>query len=294
VKLVLGTRGSALALAQVALVEEALRTAFPGMEVEVRKILTSGDETNRRPAVVDQKAGVKGLYTKEIQQALMSREIDAAVHSLKDVPGNLPEETTIGGVLERADSSDVLISKAGAELAPRLRLGTSSIRRRRQLEWLCPGIHIEELRGNVPTRLRKLRENDLLDGIVLAQAGLSRLAIELDSLHVQTLPLLPALGQGVIALEHRRDDGRVAEILAKITHQPTLTGVRAERELLRLLDGDCNLPVGAKTKIENESLHMSALVFDDNRSEPRRAEHSGPINEPEVLARAIFDQLYES
>jgi len=295
VRLVIGTRGSALALAQVALVKTALKHAFPDLETDVRTILTSGDEENRlRALAAPSSAGVKGLFTNEIHQVLLRGDIDFAVHSLKDLPGHLPESTMIAAVLERADTADVLISKKDVpEIPPGFRIGTSSVRRRRQLEWMAPGVQVKEIRGNVPTRIRKLREDSSLDAIVLARAGIDRLKLDPGALCVRTLLLLPAIGQGAIALECLRTNVQTAGLLAQINHEPTSIQIRAERELQRLLDGDCDLPVGVETELRADSLRMKAVVFEADRAGPREAELSGPGAEPETLAAHLFRILYE-
>ncbi len=303
--LVIGTRGSALALAQVELVKQALSRVNDGFFVEVRKITTSGDRRQDVNAWRESGAGLKGMFTKEIEDALLAGEIDVAVHSCKDLPGHLANGCVVRAVLERAATDDVLISKNArsfSALPARARIATSSVRRHRQLLGLREDLHIEEMRGNVPTRLRKLRDSDSLDAIVLARAGLERLgyrvsggSLEFEDTQFSTesLPTLPAIGQGAIALECRADDAHTAKILEAINHMPTFQCIRAERELLRLLDGDCRLPVGAKTRIDGSRLRMSAIVFDE-RTEPRVAESEGDVNAPEELAERLFKLLYAS
>jgi hydroxymethylbilane synthase len=321
-KITLGSRGSALALAQVRLVEEALRAAHGDLDIEVKKITTSGDrrqDPSFRPLTG---AGLKGLFTKEIQDALLAGEIDAAVHSLKDLPGITPDALTVAAVLERAPASDILIAKTAcgfAELPDGARVGTSSVRRHRLLRWRRPDLRVEPLRGNVPTRLEKLRARDDLDAIVLAVAGLKRLgyavsdavaetagrganpapgptsgALEFDgtTFHTEILPDMPhAIGQGAIALESRADDARVSVLLTPLNHAPTFTCIRAERELLRLLNGDCTLPVGVRTQLVGDRIFMEAVVFGDEGTEPRVARDDGDAADPEAVARGIFRQL---
>jgi hydroxymethylbilane synthase len=284
---VLGTRGSALALAQTRLVLLALERACPGVDVRVETVVTSGDK-NLQPTAP---AGLKGLFTKEIEEKLLNHSIDLAVHSLKDLPGQISPELRIGAVLERADTADLLISRDDrpfAELPPDSRIGTSSVRRKMQLLWKRPDLKIVEIRGNVPTRLRKLRETGDYDAIVLARAGLDRLQISLDDLHTEVLDILPAIGQGAIAIEHRWEDEQTAFLCMRINHEPTFCCIRAERELLRLLDGDCNLPVGVRTKLDGSKLRIEAMIFHEEIKEPIFAEDEGDAHEPEALAARLF------
>jgi hydroxymethylbilane synthase len=295
---VLGSRGSALALAQVALVREALTGAWPGVEVELKIITTSGDRRQEVRAGDGGEAGLKGLFTKEIQEALLRGEIDGAVHSLKDLPGITPAELGLAAVLRRADTADVLICREASglkELKDGARVGTGSVRRRRQVGWLRPGLELVELRGNVPTRLEKLAG---LDAIVLARAGLERLGyviadgvLECDAgkFPVETLDVLPAIGQGVVGIETRVGEG---EIFRAIDHAETHACVRVERELLRLLDGDCRLPVGARATLDGETLTGEAIVFpEDVTQPPAEARGTGPASEPAGLAARLFEQL---
>jgi hydroxymethylbilane synthase len=306
-RLVLGSRGSALALAQVCLVQDALLRAHPDLAIEVKVITTSGDRRQDVRAGEGSAAGLKGLFTKEIQDALLDRSIDAAVHSLKDLPGITPPALGLAAVLPRADPSDILLSPVHANLdalPPGARIGTGSIRRSRQLRWLRPGIEIVELRGNVPTRLQKLTSLSL-DAIVLARAGLDRLGYSISagrlrcdagSFHAAPLDILPAIGQGAIGVETRRDDTSTRGLLSAIDHIPTHTCIRVERELLRLLDGDCRLPVAALATLDDSAtLHARALVFpDDETSPPAQAQATGPAFTPESVALTLFHQLSAS
>ena len=288
----LGTRGSALALAQVTLVEQALRAAGIDTAVEVKKIVTSGDRRKDFSVELESGAGVKGLFTKEIELALLEGSIDVAVHSCKDLPGHLADGLEIGATLPRANTADVFIGRAPfAGLDDRSAVGTSSVRRRRQLLWINPCLVLEEMRGNVPTRIEKLRASDSLSGIVLARAGLDRLHLDLAEWIVEDLPILPAIGQGAIALECRAGATATAALLARINHAPTFTAIRAERELLRLLDGDCHLPVGVATKLANGLLSMQAIIFGAEGDAPRTGEASGPEASPEKIAAELFKKI---
>lgn len=298
----LGTRGSALALAQAALTAADLRVAYPHAEIQTRIITTSGDQKLDLSLIKSTPAGAKGLFTKEIEDALIRGEIDIAVHSCKDMPGEMLPGLVLAAVLERARTADVLISKEEAYTVSSLPKGahvaTSSIRRARQILWARPDLVIEEIRGNVQTRLRKLSESSTLSGIVLAQAGLERLGFAPESgliecsqgtFHTAVLETFPAIGQGAIALQTRQDD---AALVAPINHLPTWRAIRAERELMRLLNGDCNLPVGVRTTQHGESMHLDALLFSDDPAEPpREASAQAPANLPEAVAALAFAQL---
>ena len=301
--LILGSRGSALALAQVTILKRLLRDSHPDLQVELKIITTSGDRRQEVRAGEGSAAGLKGLFTKEIQDALLSGSIHAAVHSLKDLPGITPSSLGLAAVLPRADTSDLLIARSAATLAtlpPGARLGTGSVRRRRQIQWLRPDIEIVELRGNVPTRLKKLADPGF-DAIVLARAGLDRLGYlisagtltcEAGTYHTSALDILPAIGQGAIGIETRRDDTFARDILAAVDHAPTHTCIRVERELLRLLDGDCRLPVGARATLDNPTtLTASAIIFRDDNSPPSPAQATGPASAPEPVAQRLFEQL---
>ena len=296
-KLVLGTRGSALALAQVELVRNALGAAVPEIEIEVKKITTTGDKRLDISMAKETGEGLKGLFTREIETMLLSGEIDVAVHSLKDLPGHLPAGLAVAAVLERAETADLLISKTGrrfSELPEGAAVATSSVRRKRQLLWERPDLTVEEIRGNVPTRLGKLRDSDKWEAIILAKAGIDRLGLDLSGFHVEKLNTLPAIGQGAIGLEIRSSDVETAGVLRKINHTPTFLRIRAERELLRLLNGDCHLPVGVGTEIEGGRLRVSVIIFGDEGQPPLTGEIEGSMDEPEELANRLFAQIYGS
>lgn len=301
----LGTRGSALALAQAELTERALASVLPELSTERKVFITRGDKKLDLNLLKANDAGGKGLFTKELEDALLRGEIEVAVHSLKDLPGHNPPGLAITAVLERAPTADVLIAKhaGGFEVLPqRARIGTSSVRRARQLRWLRPDLQIEEWRGNVQTRLRKLAAAEEVAGILLAQAGLERLGFDLSAdaltfegttFHVASLAgrLLPAIGQGAIALQSRIDRPEVSAILEKIDHRDTHLAIRVERELQRLLAGDCGMPVGALTTLRGDRLHLRAILFDGEDQPPTLAEAEGPANEPKKIAGAVCAQL---
>jgi hydroxymethylbilane synthase len=302
-RLVLGSRGSALALAQVRIVREALLRSHPGLEIELKIITTSGDRRQEVGAGEGSSAGLKGLFTKEIQDALLQGAIDAAVHSLKDLPGITPDALGLAAVLPRADTSDLLISALHPSLdslPDAARIGTGSVRRRRQLQSLRPGLNVVEIRGNVPTRLQKALA---LDAIVLARAGLDRLGYVISNgrlqcdagaFHATPLDILPAIGQGAIGIETRRNDHATRDIFSAIDHAATHTCIRVERELLRLLNGDCKLPVAARATLdETGTIFAEAIVFPDSESEPP-AKTSATGRDPEPLALELFERLRSS
>jgi len=301
--IILGTRGSALALAQVELTAQALAAARPGLVVERKVFVTRGDQKLDLSLIRANEAGGKGLFTKELEDALLSGAIDVAVHSLKDLPGQNPPGLEVTAVLERAPTADVLITKSPQSLRDLPQgaiLGTSSVRRARQLQWLRPDVRIEEWRGNVQTRLRKLTERTEVTGIILAQAGLERLGHDLRGGALETEQgrfcvasleedLLPAIGQGAIALQSRADRLEVTAVLQQIDHPPTHLAIRTERELQRLLAGDCALPVGVRTRLSAGRIAMKAILFGAPEAPPKLAEAEGET--PEAVAAAVFAGL---
>jgi hydroxymethylbilane synthase len=305
--LIIGTRGSRLALAQVALVRQALHAAAPNIAIDVRTVVTAGDEGNRAAIVTDRRAGLKGMFTREIEELLLRGEVDVAVHSAKDLPGKIRAGLTLTATLPRAATEDVLLSKkptSFTSLSETMVIATSSVRRARQIAAVAPGVQVVPIRGNVPTRLRKLGDDSEIDALVLARAGLDRLGFETRSgalafennhFLVEDLQryLVPAAGQGAIALQIRSDDESTAATLAPLNHQPTFLCVRAERELLRLLDGDCDLPVGASATLDGEWLTLRALIFDGDDPRPRIAICEGPLGDPESIGHAAFSKLTE-
>ncbi|MGB6220922.1 hydroxymethylbilane synthase [Haloferula sp.] len=301
----IGTRGSDLALVQAAATERALIRAFPDDMVQRQVIRTTGDRrTDVALSEVAKAEGVldKGVFTKELEVALLAKEVDIAVHSLKDVPTVVDEAFEIVGTLERAPVCDVLVTKdpGGIEaLAPGSTVGTSSVRRAKQLQWLRPDLKISDIRGNVPTRLRKLAEGGY-DAIMLAEAGLRRLGYSMElpcelagqALHFDPLAeerFFPAAGQGAIGFEIRSDDDAAREWVAAICHAGTFLRARAEREFLRLIDGGCHTPVGVFSSLNDGRLDMAARLFPDEGGEPQSAKASG--SDPFEVARQLYENL---
>jgi len=250
----IGTRGSALALAQTHLIAAALEQL--GADPEIVRIRTSGDE--RRGG--KQELTDKSRFVKEIEEALLAGEIDLAVHSAKDVPGELPDGLAIVAVPERADPRDALCGAADlAALAEGAAVGTSSLRRRAQLLAVRPDLRVEELRGNVDTRLRRLAEGGY-DAVVLAGAGLARLDRAGEGEAIDPALLTPAPGQGCLALEAKTGDEDIAQLAAKLTHYESLLCLTAERALVAELDATCRTPVGAHAHIDNGRMTLDAFV----------------------------------
>lgn len=286
----IGTRGSALARWQAEWVKAQLERLWPSLRVELVPIKTSGD---RIQDVSLATVGGKGLFVKEIEDALLAKTVDLAVHSMKDLPGDLPAGLTISAVPEREDTRDVLITKNGemlSELPMGTRVGTSSLRRQALLLALHPGLSIEMLRGNVDTRLRKQREG-VVDATVLAAAGLKRLGITPE--HSQMLDdtvFLPAIGQGALGIETREEDEMIA-LVAPLHHQETAVAVSAERAFLRRMGGSCRTPLAAKGLVRNETVYLQALVASPDGKQVIRGEQSGPTEAAEHIGSELAVQL---
>ena len=284
------------------MVAEALKRAWGELDVATEIIKTRGDE--RTAEALDARAGRKGLFTGEIERALATGDIDIAVHSAKDLPSDTNSALEVCAVLPRAAVEDVLISKNRGGLAALPQgcvVGTGSVRRQYQLRWRRPDLKIFELRGNVPTRLRKLDENPW-QGIVLARAGIERLGHALwprgirvgsRTFFAEMLDkefFLPAGGQGVIALQVRSEDTKTKNLVEAINDMPTLLCLRAEREFLRLLQGDCGTPVGALASMKGAIMTIRAQVFHDTKLVPRTACVEGTAI-PEELARKLWEAI---
>jgi len=258
----IGTRGSPLALVQARTVRARLAAASgtPEEAFELVIIRTTGDAIQDRPLA---EAGGKGLFTKEIEEALLDGRIDMAVHSAKDVPTFLPAGLTLSACLEREDPRDVFISrkaKSFADLPQGATLGTTSPRRQAIAKRIRPDLRIVPLRGNVETRLRKLESGDM-DATILALAGMKRLGLEAHATSImEVAEFLPAAGQGVIAIEIRESDVRTRELLARIDHAATFTALACERAFLGVLDGSCKTPIGGYAEISGDTIHLRGLL----------------------------------
>ena len=301
-KIILGTRGSELARAQARLVEEAVQAAQPDTKIDTRIIATRGD----RVTLLERRAGRKGLFTAEIERALLAGDIDVAVHSAKDLPSETDPDAEIAAVLPRAAMDDVVVSKRPGGFGSLPQSGTvatGSVRRKRQLLWKRADLKLVDLRGNVPTRLRKLTDNNNWDAIVLARAGLARLGLSPTNneiafgdrqFFVEILPreiFLPAGGQGIIALQVRANDENTKAIIKIVDDRETLLCLQAERQFLRLLHGDCNCPVGVLATIEGDTMKLRAQLFTNQSIAPRQGEVEGAHDEGEHLAVQLLNRL---
>jgi hydroxymethylbilane synthase len=289
-KLTIGTRGSQLALWQANWVKDQLHLA--GHEVEIRIIKTTGDKLEQLPLTA---SGTKGLFIKEIEEALLEGTVDLAVHSMKDLPTETPEGLVIAAVPQREDARDVLISTSGkqhGELRRGARVGTSSLRRQSQLRHLCGDLELVPMRGNLDTRLRKLDRGEY-DAIVLAAAGVHRLGWRSRiAEYFSASQVCPAVGQGALAIECRDDKQDVVNVLRCLDDAPTHSAVRAERAMLRHLGGGCQVPIAAYAVATENQLVLQGVVAAINGETLIRTEASGSVENPEeVGARAADDLL---
>ncbi|KAF0239001.1 MAG: porphobilinogen [Prolixibacteraceae bacterium] len=256
----IGTRGSQLALYQASLAKKLLLEKFPEVIVEITIIKTKGDKILD---VALSKIGDKGLFTKELETALLENEVDIAVHSLKDLPTTLPEGLKLGAVLERGEFRDALVCKNGrnlSELTENDVIATSSLRRQAGLLRHNKNFKIVDIRGNVETRLRKM-EDGYCDAMIMAAAGLQRLNLEKYITEIiDPEVIIPATSQGVIAIESRNDDNRIDSFLSEINHQVTWKAIEAERGFLRKIEGGCQVPVGCFTKTDGNSISITGFV----------------------------------
>jgi hydroxymethylbilane synthase len=295
VRIRVGTRGSKLALAQTNLVIEALRAAHPDLDVELCIIHTEGDRRRRASLLT---IGGQGVFTRELEVALLDGEIDVAVHSLKDLPSTLPEGLVLATTPPREDPRDVLVTRDGTSLAelPEVTVvGTGSLRRRAQLLRLRPGLQMKDIRGNVDTRLAKLDMGEY-DAIVLAAAGLSRLgALErVQAEDLATEAVLPAPSQGILGLECRADDAATRETLASINHAPTFASATAERAVLSHFGIGCRLPVAALAETEGDTLRLRARVLSADGSIAYDVETRGAWADAALLGETATRRLIEA
>lgn len=289
--LVVGTRGSPLALRQTELVVQALRELSPGRDIEIRTMRTEGDRRRDESLAA---MGGQGVFVKEIEAALARGEIDLAVHSLKDLPAELPPGLTIAAVPPRTDPRDALVARGGARLAALAmgaRVGTGSARRAVQLRALRPDLEPTDIRGNVDTRIRKVEEGRY-DAAMLAVAGLERLGLlERASQVFEPEEVLPAVGQGALALEARADDLEVVTFASALDHRETRLACEAERAFLRRLGGGCRLPFGALATVEAATLRIRSFIADPLGVRLLRAEEQGPAYEAEVVGARAAEAL---
>nr|AHZ45636.1 porphobilinogen deaminase [uncultured bacterium] len=282
-----GTRGSALARWQTDHVLAALAAAHPGLVAEVEVIKTQGDKVLDVPL---SRIGDRGLFVKEIEEALSAGRIDLAVHSLKDLPTRQPDGLVIAAVMARADARDCLVSPRYGTLAglpPDAVVGTSSLRRQAQLKARHPGWTFKDVRGNVQTRLDKLDRGEY-DGLILATAGLDRLGLAgRIGEHLALADCLPAVGQGALAIETREADVGLREMLAALEDRDTRACVTAERALLRQLEGGCQVPIGAHAVVDGQALVLSGVVAALDGSRVVAADGRGGLDQAEALGREV-------
>ncbi len=292
----IGTRGSPLAMVQAREVKARLLAADGHLEadrVEIVTFKTSGDRIQDRPLM---EAGGKGLFTKEIEEALLAGEIDLAVHSAKDMPTALPPGLALTAFPEREDPRDVLISNNGAsldQLSEGAVIGTSSLRRKAQILSNRPDLAVIDFRGNVDTRLGKIRDG-VCDATLLALAGLKRLEKDIGNFHVlSTDEMLPAPAQGAICIEIREEDEALARLLALLDHPDTRQCVMAERALLAALDGSCRTPIAALAELESGRLSMRAAIFSPDGQQCYRGEKTGSAGQAAALGTELGEKLRE-
>ena len=300
----LGTRGSKLAIAQSEWVKRRIISRYPDIQVEITRIRTKGDRMLDTPL---SRIGGKGLFVKEIEDAILDGRIDIAVHSMKDLPVVLPDGLEISAVPEREDPRDAFLSanyRSIGDLPEKGRVGTSSLRRRAQILYLRPDLEVVQLRGNVDTRIRKLKEGEF-DAIVLASAGLKRIGYqEIIREYIAEEIIVPAIGQGALAIESRSNDQRIEKIISFLDHAPSRIEVEAERSFLRELEGGCQVPIGAICRYLGDTIRISGMVAEINGSKMVKDVITADSHQPHEAgvrlaknllntgARTILEEIY--
>ena len=290
-KLIMGTRGSDLALQQTRSVAERLQKRYPGLVIDIRVIKTKGDILQD---VSLAKIGGKGVFVKEIEDALLGEEVDCAVHSMKDMPVDFPAGLMIGAMPEREDPRDVLVSrdkKKIEELPHGARIGTGSLRRRCQFCNLLPDVEVVPLRGNITTRIKKI-ERENLDGVILAAAGMRRLGIvQQVAQFIPTEVMIPAVGQGALGIQVRSDDTELREMISFLDHGPTILAVSAERAFLKRLGGGCQMPIAAHARIIGENIVVRAMLGNIDGTHILTDEIKGTSGEGEAMGAEIAERI---
>ncbi len=290
-QLIIGTRASKLALAQTESVRDALREFYPNLDIQLKTIQTKGDK------ILDtalSKIGDKGLFTKEIENQLLAGKIDLAVHSLKDLPTQLPEGLTIAALPPRRDCSDAFVSfqyQSIQSLPPAALIFTGSLRRRAQMLALRNDLDIQDIRGNIHTRLQKLKDSQA-DGMIMAAAGLVRSQLEKHiTEQLNPTAFLPAPGQGALAIEIRQNDTQTAQMLEPLNHLPTQITTTAERVFLATLEGGCQIPIAAHAVINGQTLTLHGLIANLDGTQIIRDHITGPIDNPAQLGQTLAQTL---
>ena len=278
---------------QANFIKSEIEHLFPDLIVELAIIKTTGDMITDRPLAM---VGGKGLFVKEIETALLNNDIDIAVHSMKDMPGVLPCGLIIGAIPERENPFDVLISKDNSLLTDYkkgAKIGTSSLRRASQIKHIRPDVEIESIRGNLDTRIKKLKAGDY-DAIVLAAAGLRRLGQDSEiTEYLDETIMIPAVGQGALCIETRKNDRDIAAIMKKLDHHDTRICVTGERAFLKQIEGSCHIPVACFGKIQDDKVILTAVVASENGKELIKEQIISPINKVEHSGKALADQVLE-
>lgn len=287
----IASRKSPLAMWQSEFVQAQLRKHYPDLTIEIRGMMTQGDKLLSTPLY---EIGGKSLFVKELEKAILERRADIAVHSIKDMPVELPNHLTLSVIMEREDPRDAFVSNKfdSIDALPEgAIIGTSSLRRQAVMKTLRKDLTIETLRGNVGTRLKKLDDGHY-DAIILAAAGLKRLGLE-DRIATILEPkiMLPGVGQGAIGIECRSDDHELINLLQALDHHPTRLCVEAERYVTQALGGSCKIPLAAYATIENNNLHLQAMVGKIDGSEMIRAEESGPVESRHDISKKVVENL---
>ncbi len=292
-KIIIGTRGSPLALWQAHWIKSQLESVHDELTVELVKIKTSGDKIQDVPLA---KVGGKGLFTKEIEESMLRYEIDIAVHSMKDVPIQFPPSLALSVVTEREDPRDVLISRKDLKLdnLPKgAKVGTGSFRRTTQLLHYRPDLEVVPMRGNLETRLNKL-ESEGLDAIILAAAGLIRLDMaDRISEFIEPEIMLPGGGQGAVGIESRKEDLMTMNLIFPLDHEESHCALEAERSFLTRLEGGCQVPIGVYATIEGEILHLRGLVGSLDGKQILKAERIGSVEDPRALGFQLAGEILE-
>ncbi|WP_457551383.1 hydroxymethylbilane synthase [Desulfobacula sp.] len=289
----IGTRGSQLALWQANFIKSEIARLFSDLNVELKIIKTTGDRITDRPLAM---VGGKGLFVKEIETALLNNDIDLAVHSMKDMPGELPKGLVIGAIPKRENPFDVLISKDNrlfSDYKKGAKIGTSSLRRASQIKHIRPDLTIVSIRGNLDTRIKKLKAGDY-DAIVLAAAGLRRLGQDNEiTEYLDETIMIPAAGQGALCIETRENDESIAKVMEKLDHFDTRICVTGERAFLKQVEGSCHIPVACFGKIQNNDVLLTAVVASEDGKELIKEHMICPRNKIKISGRNLAKKILE-